>query len=364
MWNDVLKNTYILWDANHASSNTNHGSINKQMCIREFSRVTQNWPSEGASLQQFICNHYRVLTELSCCTLETCPLQEQGQFEVPRRFENNRDLRWQVNTDWNKIGGYLRVRREPITLSAIGAAVLIGAVSGAVGGGITSFAISGAQQSKINEEVAKLSTLVGELSKTDQNQWNNQNNIHLEFLKDSEDFVQRIEETLCSASATHTQNERILEESNLKMQYQNSLSAVVRAITKRRITPEIISVNSLLKKLSVNGSLYENDILAAYSLGRIHHNIYRLEESLIFLIVFPTPLSDVYTLYMPFTLPIKTNSDSWSKLSYPDQTRLIVFTNATYIISISGWTIENQLVILKSDYLKINVLALYQACLL
>ena len=48
--------------------------------------------------------------------------------------------------------------------------MLIGAVSGAVGGGVTSFAMSGVQQSKINEEVAKLSTLVGKLSKTDQNQ--------------------------------------------------------------------------------------------------------------------------------------------------------------------------------------------------
>ena len=83
------------------------------------------------------------------------------------------------------------------------------------------------------------------------------------------------------------------------------------------------------KKLSVNGSLYENDILAPYSLGRIHHNIYCLEESLIFLIVFPTPLSNVYSLYMPFTLPINTDSDSWLKYSYPDQTRLIVFTSST-----------------------------------
>ena len=105
------------------------------------------------------------------------------------------------------------------------------------------------------------------------------------------------------------------------------------------------------KKLSVNGSLYENDILAAYSLGRIHHNIYRLEESLIFLIVFPTPLSNVYTLYMPFTLPIKTYSDSWLKYSYPAKTRLIVFKNSTYIILILGWTYENQFTMFESDYL-------------
>ena len=37
VWNDFLKNKYILWDENHASSNTNHGFINKQMCIRKFS---------------------------------------------------------------------------------------------------------------------------------------------------------------------------------------------------------------------------------------------------------------------------------------------------------------------------------------
>ena len=79
------------------------------------------------------------------------------------------------------------------------------------------------------------------------------------------------------------------------MQYQNSLSAVVRAITSRRITPEIIFVSSLGKKLLVNGSLYENYILAAYFLGKIHHNIYPLEESLICLIVYPKPLSDVDT---------------------------------------------------------------------
>ena len=65
------------------------------------------------------------------------------------------------------------------------------------------------------------------------------------------------------------------------MQYQSSSSAVVRAITTRRIIPEISPVSSLRKKLSLNGSLYENDILAAYSHGRIYHNIYHLEERLI-----------------------------------------------------------------------------------
>ena len=79
-----------MWDANHASSNKIQGFINKQICIREFSRVTRNWPSEGASIQRFVRYHYRLLTELSCCTRETCPLQEQGRFEISSRFEDNR----------------------------------------------------------------------------------------------------------------------------------------------------------------------------------------------------------------------------------------------------------------------------------
>ena len=61
--------------------------------------------------------------------------------------------------------------------------MLISAVSGADGGGITSFAMSETHQSTINAEVAKLSTLVGEPSKPDQNRSNNQNNINLEFVK-------------------------------------------------------------------------------------------------------------------------------------------------------------------------------------
>ena len=86
---------------------------------------------------------------------------------------------------------------------------------------------------------------------------------------------------------THTHTKlKNFRRNNLKIKYQHSLSAEVSAITTRRITPEIIPDSALLKKLLVNGSLYENDILAAYFLGRIHQNIYRLEESLIFLMFF------------------------------------------------------------------------------
>ena len=97
----------------------------------------------------------------------------------------------------------------------------------------------------------------------------------MELLKDRDEFSHRIETALCSASETHIQNERLLEMSNLRLQYRTSLSAVVTAITTRRITPEILPVSSLRKSLKINNTLFVNDILTAYSLGRIHHNIYR-----------------------------------------------------------------------------------------
>ena len=60
----------------------------------------------------------------------------------------------------------------------------------------------------------------------------------MEILKDREQFVHRIEEALCSASTTHTANERTLERSNLRLQYRQSLSAVVNSLTNHRNTPE------------------------------------------------------------------------------------------------------------------------------
>ena len=116
-----------------------------------------------------------------------------------------------VRTTWNCIGGppkVRRFRREPLALSAVGAAVLIGATSGAASGALTSFAMSNSQQSKINDEITRLGTLVSQLNKIDQTQWSGLNNINMELLKDREEFSHRIETALCSASETHTQNER------------------------------------------------------------------------------------------------------------------------------------------------------------
>ena len=141
------------------------------------------------------------------------------------------------------------------------------------------------------------------MSKSDQKQWNGQHNINLEILMDRENFVHRIEEALCSASKTHTQNERLLEQNNLKTQYHNALSTVVGAITTRRITLKIIPLSSFRNSLNINGTLFQTDILSAYSLGRIHHTIYRLNESLVFFVIFPTPLPKLYTLYKLFALP-------------------------------------------------------------
>ena len=101
-----------------------------------------------------------------------------------------------------------RFRRDPLILSAVGAAVLIGATSGAANCALTSFAMSNSQQAKINDEITKLGTLVGQLNKIDQTQWSGQNNINLELLKDCEEFSHRIETALCSASETHKMNVR------------------------------------------------------------------------------------------------------------------------------------------------------------
>ena len=75
-----------------------------------------------------------------------------------------------------------RFRREQLTLSAVGAAVLIGATFVAASGALTSFAMSNSQQSKINDEITILGTLVGQLNKMDKIQWSGQNNINMELL--------------------------------------------------------------------------------------------------------------------------------------------------------------------------------------
>ena len=56
-----------------------------------------------------------------------------------------------VRTNWYRRGGPQRVRRfrrEPLTLSAVGVAVLIGATCGAASGVLTSFAMSNSKQAK------------------------------------------------------------------------------------------------------------------------------------------------------------------------------------------------------------------------
>ena len=62
-----------------------------------------------------------------------------------------------------------RIRCEPFTLTAVAATALMQAASGIARGAITSFAVSSTQQSKINDEIANLNKLVGELGVKDQN---------------------------------------------------------------------------------------------------------------------------------------------------------------------------------------------------
>ena len=209
--------------------------------------LTRYIPNEmSAPIHGLIRKSHRFLYDWGCCSRSECPLEEMGaQQPAPRNCDTPVVP---VRTTWNRIGGPPRVkrfRREPLTHFAVGAAVLIGATSGAASWALTSFAKSTSQQSKINDEITKLGTLVGQLNKMDQTQWRGQNKINMELLKDREEFSHRIETALCSASETQTQNELSLELSNLRLQYRTSLSAVVTAITTRRITPEILPVSSL-----------------------------------------------------------------------------------------------------------------------
>ena len=72
----------------------------------------------------------------------TCPLAE-GRTQSRRG-------------EWDKTGWPVkRVRREPLTLSAFGAAVVIGGIAGTAAGGLTSFVMSNSQKSKINQELVK-----------------------------------------------------------------------------------------------------------------------------------------------------------------------------------------------------------------
>jgi hypothetical protein len=108
----------------------------------------------------------------------------------------------------------------------------------------------------------------------------------------------------------------------------------------------------LRSSLEVNDSLYSRDILSAYSLGRIHNNIYRINESIIFLVVFPTPLSEAYRLYKPIVLPVKNKLSKWTKLVYNEDTRLIIHENKSRRISISDWTERDGLVVLEYSALE------------
>ena len=74
------------------------------------------------------------------------------------------------------------IRREPLTLTAVAATLIIGAARSVAGVAITSFAVSSTQQSTINDEIAHLGKFVGELGVKNQNQWSGQNKINMEIL--------------------------------------------------------------------------------------------------------------------------------------------------------------------------------------
>ena len=149
----------------------------------------------------------------------------------------------------------------------------------------------------------------------------------MQLLKNLEEFSHRIEIALCSDSETHTQNERSMEMSNIRLQYRTTLSAVVTAITTRQITPEILPVSSLRKSLNIKNNLFENNILTSYSLIRIHHNIYCLNKSLMFLVVFLSSLAKICRLYKPFVIPRTIAEKQWKIKYFLNDVRLINYNH-------------------------------------
>ena len=123
--------------------------------------------------------------------------------------------------------------------------------------------------------------------------------------------------------------------SNLFLQYRTSLSAVVTAITTHRITPKILPVSSLRQSCKIKSTLFENNILTAYSLGRIHHIIYSLTESIVFLVVSNSCSKNISALYT-FYLPKKIAEKQWRMKSFPDDVRLIHFNNRWHTSPIGG----------------------------
>ena len=110
-------------------------------------------------------------------------------------------------------------------------------------------------------------------------------------------------------------------------------------------------MSSLRKSLKINNTLFEHDILTAYSLGRIHHNIYRLNESLVFLVAFLTPLAKIFRLYKPFVLPKTIAKKQWRMKCFPNDIRLINYNNQWHTTPIGNWTKEDGLAIFETEYL-------------
>ena len=148
VWPQFMSDNTITWDMAHQALANQYGHLTNVNCANQFRKFTQLAP--GSPIHQIIRNSYRYLIDWNCCTRITCPLTE-GRTQSRRG-------------DWKGISGPpKRVRREPLTLSAVGAAVVIRGIAGTAAGGLTSFVMSNSQQSKINQEIVNLGKRIGEL---------------------------------------------------------------------------------------------------------------------------------------------------------------------------------------------------------
>lgn len=78
---------------------------------------------------------------------------------------------------------------------------------------------------------------------------------------------------------------------------------------------------------NINNLIFVFFLFVADALGRIHHKIYRLTESLIYMVIHPTQILQVLTLFKPLILLHYIDIKFYSLLRILADTRLIGYNN-------------------------------------
>ena len=82
VWPDFMTINNIRWDPSDLEGLRLYGHINREMCIRNFSQLTMNWPhGEYTEIHLTLRENYQVLNDFNCCSRAECPLLEIGRIQ-------------------------------------------------------------------------------------------------------------------------------------------------------------------------------------------------------------------------------------------------------------------------------------------